>query len=66
MNTQIFVLMDIKLLLIYVILFISNLLLNKALIKFATKTSKAIRADLFEKTNYTGGLRQFHKNRTGR
>ncbi len=41
----------IKLLLIYVILFISNLLLNKALIKFATKTSKAIRADLFEKTN---------------
>ena len=40
-----------KLLLIYVILFISNLLLNKALIKFATKTSKAIRADLFEKTN---------------
>lgn len=41
----------IKLLLIYVILFISNLLLNKALIKFATKTSKALRADLFEKTN---------------
>ena len=41
----------IKLLLIYVVLFISNLLLNKALIKFATKTSKAIRADLFEKTN---------------
>lgn len=41
----------IKLLLIYVILFISNLLLNKALIKFATKTSKVLRADLFEKTN---------------
>lgn len=41
----------IKLLLIYVILFISNLLLNKALIKFATKTSKTLRADLFEKTN---------------
>ena len=41
----------IKLLLIYVVLFISNLLLNKALIKLATKTSKAIRADLFEKTN---------------
>lgn len=41
----------IKLLLIYVILFISNLLLNKALIKFATKTSKALRADLFKKTN---------------
>ena len=31
--------------------FISNLLLNKALIKFATKTSKTLRADLFEKTN---------------
>lgn len=41
----------IKLLLIYVVLFISNLLLNKALIKFATKTSKALRADLFKKTN---------------
>lgn len=41
----------IKLLLIYVVLFISNLLLNKALIKFATKTSKTLRADLFEKTN---------------
>lgn len=41
----------IKLFLIYVVLFISNLLLNKALIKFATKTSKALRADLFEKTN---------------
>ena len=41
----------IKLLLIYVILFISNLLLNKALIKFATKKSKTLRADLFEKTN---------------
>ena len=41
----------IKLLLIYVVLFISNLLLNKALIKLATKTSKVIRADLFEKTN---------------
>ena len=37
--------------LIYVVLFISNLLLNKALIKFATKTSKALRADLFKKTN---------------
>jgi len=41
----------IKLFLIYVVLFISNLLLNKALIKFATKTSKALRADLFKKTN---------------
>ena len=41
----------IKLLLIYVVLFISNLLLNKALIKLATKTSKVIRADLFEKTD---------------
>lgn len=41
----------IKLLLIYVVLFISNLLLNKALIKLATKTSKDIRADLFEKTD---------------
>ena len=41
----------IKLLLIYVVLFISNLLLNKALIKFATKTSKTLREDLFEKTN---------------
>lgn len=41
----------IKLLLIYVVLFISNLLLNIALIKFATKTSKALRADLFKKTN---------------
>lgn len=40
-----------KLLLIYVVLFISNLLLNKALIKLATKTSKVIRADLFEKTD---------------
>ena len=41
----------IKLLLIYVVLFISNLLLNKDLIKLATKTSKVIRADLFEKTD---------------
>lgn len=41
----------IKLLLIYVVLFISNLLLNKSLIKLATKTSKDIRADLFEKTD---------------
>lgn len=41
----------IKLLLIYIVLFISNLLLNKALIKFATKTSKTLRANLFDKTN---------------
>ncbi len=41
----------VKLITIYVVLFISNIVLNNELVVFATRTAKSIRSDLFNKIN---------------